>query len=206
VPSAKPVSVRRSPAASTARADAEVGEHTPLAPEQDVLRLDVAVDDAVPVGIPQRLRHFMGDPHGLGQRELGLARQPLPQRLPVHERHGEPEMAGRLAGIVHGEDVRVVETRSQLDLPKEPLGAQRLRQLGMENLQGDRTVVPEIASEVDRSHAAAPELALDDVAVGQGGPETVYDLDQVDDPTRTCSQGSTAGPEGLEDQIPGAIG
>ena len=120
------------------------------------------------------------NPHGLGQRELGLARQPLPQRLPVNERHGEPEPAGRLAGIVHGEDVGVVETRGEPNLPNEPLRTQHLRKLRMQNLQGDRTVVPEIAGEIDRGHAATAELALERVAVRQGGFETFKGLEQRD--------------------------
>jgi hypothetical protein len=47
-----------------------------------------------------------------------------------------------------------------------------VRQLGMEDLQGDRTVVPDVAGQVDRGHAAAAELALEYVAVGQGDLET----------------------------------
>ena len=40
-------------------------------------------------------------------------------------------------------------------------------QLGVQHLEGDRPVVPEVLREVDRRHAAAPELALDRVAAGQ---------------------------------------
>jgi hypothetical protein len=42
----------------------------------------------------------------------------------------------------------------------------------MEDLQGDGAGVPEIAGQVDGGHAAAAELALEQVAVGQGGLET----------------------------------
>jgi hypothetical protein len=73
---------------------------------------------------------------------------------------------------VNREDVRVVEPGGEPDLPDKPLGAQRVRQLGMEDLQGDGAVVPDIAGQVDGGHAAAAELALEHVAVGQGGLET----------------------------------
>jgi hypothetical protein len=43
----------------------------------------------------------------------------------------------------------------------------------MENLQGDRTVVPEIAREVDGGHTAAPEFLLEHVSVGQTSLEVV---------------------------------
>jgi hypothetical protein len=64
--------------------------------------------------------------------------------------------------------MRVIEPGREPDLPDESLGAQGVRQLGMEDLQGNRTVVPEIAGEKDRGHPAAPELAFDRVAVTQG--------------------------------------
>ena len=53
------------------------------------------------------------------------------------------------------------------DLALEALGAERRGQLGMEHLERDRTVVPEVAGEIDRGHAAAAELALEHVAGGQ---------------------------------------
>ena len=160
--------------------DAEVGEHASLALEQDVLRLDVAMDDALPLGVSQRVGHRPGDPQRVRQRELGLARQAVPERLALHVGHGEPEPAGRFTGVVDRQDVRVVEPGGEPDLPDEPLGAQRVRQLGMEDLQGDGAVVPEIAGEIDRGHAATAELALEQVAVGQGGLEPFEGLGQRD--------------------------
>ena len=67
------------------------------------------------------------------------------------------------------------EAGGEPDLPDEPLGAQRVRQLGMEDLQGDGAVVPEIAGEIDRGHAAAAELALEHVAVPKSVGELLVD-------------------------------
>ena len=155
--------------------DAEVGEHASLALEQDVLRLDVAMDDALPLGISQGVGYRPGDPQRIRQRELGLARQAAPERLALHVGHGEPEPAGCLTGVVDRQDVRVVEPGGEPDLPDEPLGAQRVRQLGMENLQGDGAVVPDIAGQVDGGHAAAAELALEHVAVPESFGEPLVD-------------------------------
>ncbi len=47
-----------------------------------------------------------------------------------------------------------------LDFPQEALRAQTGRQLGVQDLQGDREVVAEIAREVHGRHAAAAQLAL----------------------------------------------
>jgi len=66
------------------------------------------------------------------------------------------------------QDVGVLEPGSGLDLPQEALGPQRGGELGAEHLHGHLSVVPEVIGEVDRSHAALPELTLEYVTVTQG--------------------------------------
>ena len=61
----------------------------------------------------------------------------------------------------------MLQSGGELDLPLEPLGAQRHSQLGVEHLERDRPVVPEVLGEEDRRHPAATELALDRVAVSE---------------------------------------
>ena len=58
-----------------------------------------------------------------------------------------------------------------LDLGEKALGAEHGRQLRVEQLDGDFTTVAEVVGEVDGGHAAGTELALDPVAVRQGGSE-----------------------------------
>ena len=60
-----------------------------------------------------------------------------------------------------------------LDLPQKTLRAERCCEVGPQHLHGDLAVVLEVFREVDRGHAATTDLALDLVAVGQGGAETV---------------------------------
>ena len=43
----------------------------------------------------------------------------------------------------------------------------------VEHLDGDRPIQPEVARQPDRRHAAAPELALERVVIGEGGGEKV---------------------------------
>jgi hypothetical protein len=59
------------------------------------------------------------------------------------------------------------------DLQEESLRSQRGGELGAQDLEGDRPIVPEVVGEVDRGHPAASELTLDAVAIGQGGPEEI---------------------------------
>ena len=63
-------------------------------------------------------------------------------------------------------------SRAASGSPEKALGAETCGKLGVENLQRDRAVVPEVVGEIDRGHSAAAELALEHVAVGQGGLET----------------------------------
>ena len=54
---------------------------------------------------------------------------------------------------------------------EEPLGAEDGGQLGLQHLDRDVAVVLEVVGEIHGRHAALAQLALDPVAVGQGGLE-----------------------------------
>ena len=60
----------------------------------------------------------------------------------------------------------MIQSRGEADLALEAFGSQRRRQLGVEQLERHRAIVAQVAREVDGGHPAAPELALDTVAVG----------------------------------------
>jgi hypothetical protein len=75
---------------------AEVGHPGAAGPvEEDVRRLDVPVEDLVPVGVREGAQDAEADLAALGLGEAGLPLQPLPQRA-----------AGR---VLHDEQVRVAE-------------------------------------------------------------------------------------------------
>ena len=145
--------------------DPEVGDQRLPIHQQDVLRLDVAVHGAVPVGEVEGERDFAGKPHGVGDGELPFAAEPVAQALALDVGHRKPEPACGLAGVVDGENVGVLETGGEPDLPKKALGAEGGGQLGVQHLQGDGAVVPQVAREVHGGHAATAELALERVAV-----------------------------------------
>ena len=146
--------------------DAEVGdEGGAVGGEEQVLGLDVAVDHAVPVRVLERAGGLGGDPERRIDRQLPLPPEPVTERLALDERHGEPQPAGALARVEHGEDVRMLQPGGQLDLPLEPLGAERGRQLGMEHLQGDGALVAKVLGQVNGGHPAPAELALESVAL-----------------------------------------
>jgi hypothetical protein len=59
----------------------------------------------------------------------------------------------------------MVEIRRDFDLTEEPRDAQRLGEIGVEDLEGDLAVVTQVLGEIHRAHPALPEFALDRVAV-----------------------------------------
>ena len=158
-------------AATSGLADAEVRDQRVPLVQQDVLRLDVAVDHVVAVGVVERIGHLRGDADRLLDRQRLLGDEPVPQRLSGHDRHDEIEEAVGLPRVVERQDVRVVEGGGQPDFAQEAVPAQRLREIVAEHLDRHLAVVLEVAREVHRGHAALAELALDAIAVGQGGGE-----------------------------------
>jgi hypothetical protein len=63
--------------------------------------------------------------------------------------------------------VRVIQSCGQTDFALKPFRPQRYRQLGVEQLQGHRAIVAQVAREVYRGHTAAPQFTLDDVAIAE---------------------------------------
>jgi hypothetical protein len=72
------------------------------------------------------------------------------------------------AAIEHRQNQGVLQAGSGLDLPEEPFGAEDVRQLGPEDLDGHLAVVPEITRQVDDRHATSAELAFYPVSTGEG--------------------------------------
>lgn len=70
----------------------------------------------------------------------------------------------------------MLQARRDLDFPEEPVSPERLRQLRMHHLQRHGPAMLEILREEDSRHAAAAELALHVIALGERAPQ---DLEQV---------------------------
>ncbi len=149
--------------------DAEVSEQRiSLGRQEDVLRLDVAVNHAVLVRIVEGARDLPRDPERILERQLLDSAQPIAQALAFHVGHGEPEQpGGRPAGVMDGEDVRVLELGDELDFSAEALRSKRRGEVGVEHLHGDSPMVLGVEREKYRGHATAPELTLERVRVAE---------------------------------------
>jgi len=69
--------------------------------------------------------------------------------------------------------MRVLDVGGDLDLLEKPLRTDDRRQLWMQNLDGNLTVVFEVLRGIDGGHATHAKLTLEGVSVGKGGCETV---------------------------------
>ena len=164
---------RSSPVSQQRLGDAEVDDEHLVVGEDDVLRLDVAVHDALRGarrGARSATARAMRTASSIGQ--LRLAREPCAQRLARDERHRVPRQRDVAAGgedarVEHGDDSRMLESRREPDLANEPVDADRAGQVGVEHLDRDGAIMTPIVREPDGRHAAAPELTLDHVPVGE---------------------------------------
>ncbi len=92
--------------------------------EENVLRLDVAMDDLVTVRVVQRVGDFAGDAHRLLNRQRAARVDPVAQRLPLHHRHHIEEKAVGFPRVVQRQDVRMGQSRGEADLADESLAAE----------------------------------------------------------------------------------
>ncbi len=147
--------------------DAEVGQHGAPVVEEHVVRLDVAVDHALAVGVVEPFRDLARDPDRIADRELGLALEPFPERFALHVGHDEEDRVLDPAGIVQRQDVGMLQVGGGLDLLEEPLGADAAREVVVHDLDRDLAIVAGVVREEDLGHAPGADLALERVAVGQ---------------------------------------
>ena len=155
--------------------DAEIHHQRVAVGEEDVLRLDVAVHHPGLVSLGERVGDLPGQPDDLGHRQRSGPGQPLAERLALHERHhvvGEHLRAGPVgddARVQQADDVRMLQLRGDADLLEEALGTEGSTQLRPQDLDRDFAIVLEVLGQVDRGHPARAKLALEAVAVGEGG-------------------------------------
>ncbi len=161
----------REPRAACAhrQGDSEVGDQRLSPAQEDVAGLDVPVDDTGVVGDLERVAHRDGDAQGFVHGKLLLPADAVGQRLALDVGHHVEEEAVGLTGVEEGKDVGVLQVRGGLDLGEEALGADDRGQFGLEDLDGDLSVVLDVLGQVHRGHAAFAELPLDPVAIGQRG-------------------------------------
>ncbi len=141
--------------------------------EENVLRLDVAMNNTVTVRVVECARGLLRNTHRLIDRELPFALDADSQRLAGDDGHHIVEKSVGFARVEQREDVRVLELCGGLDLREEPLAAQRSTEVGVKHLDGDVAVVLDVVREEHRRHSAGADLTADVVPSGECCLETL---------------------------------
>jgi hypothetical protein len=146
--------------------EAEVGHlRLSIAVEEDVLRLEVAVDQAGVVG---------GGEAAAGSNELledvgpgaRSGAQPLAERVSLQVLHGDEQAAVGGAHVVDGDDVRVGGAGQGAGLAQESLAQARGRAAaGADQLEGHGPIEVIVAGRPDHAHGPGPDLADELVAI-----------------------------------------
>ena len=153
--------------------DPEVGHQGVTAGQEDVLRLDIAMDHAVFVRVLQRVADLGRDADGVVDREWSVATEPLPQRLSFHVFHYIEQQPVCLVGLEQWHDMGMRELRGQQDFPLEPVAPEVGARSGRQQL--DRDAAPElhVGAQVHRRHTAPAQLAHQGVATREGASQAV---------------------------------
>src|SRR5437870_12315002 len=141
----------------------------PRLPSSDVVRLDVAMDDADRVRGAQRVGGLDHDAARLLRRQPATALEPGRERLPVDVRHHEVDEAVRpFADAVDRDNVRVGQPGGGLRLAQEPdadlLAEGELRR---EHLDGHLAFQALVSRLVHDAHPAAADLPFDRIGAAQ---------------------------------------
>ena len=134
--------------------------------QQDVRRLEVAVEDAPLMGIMDRAGDGRHQGRG-GARVRGVSPDVRRQAPAVDELHAEVMVPFVLADLVDGHDVRVIEVRRGLRLQAEPLQVVGGREpAGPDHLQRQHAVQADLPRLEDDPHAALGDH-LDQLVVAE---------------------------------------
>ena len=138
--------------------------------DQHVRGLDIAVHQPRPVRRIQRAGHRRDHRRHPDRGQRPLPAQQPPHVTPRHEPHRDEQHPARLPGLIHRQDVRVIDRRRGPGLAQEPaaellIGGQPRRQ----HLQRHHPAQPLIAGAEHHRHPARPDLPLQQVP---GHPRT----------------------------------
>src|SRR5687768_6611815 len=134
-----------------------------IARDENVLRLDIAVNDSLRMRVAERVGDFAQDFHRFLRWKLALSCNEGAQILTDDEWHRVVEESALRAGGVKRDDMRVLEPCGELDLAAETICVESRCEIGREDFDHYLAVELGICRDEDARHASAAELAVDTV-------------------------------------------
>ena len=142
-------------------------DHT-LRRQQEIVRLDVAVDQAALTGVLQSLRCLEGIIARLVHRQRPIPCYQLRQVGPLHVLHDEQMRTIYFVGVEGADDVRVVELGGGADLALEAAHRVGVVEAFLaDELEGDDVTELPVAGLEDLAHAARAQPFQQDVGAEQ---------------------------------------
>ncbi len=150
--------------------DAEVRDHrVAVLVEEDIARLQVAVDDALGVRGVEAARHLLDDAQDFAVLQRAVAAQSVGQRAAGHQPHHQVELAVILAVIVNRHDGGMLDHGDGLGLALEACAQAFVQvQVSGQQLDSDLAFEAWIESAIDAGHSAAAQLRADFVTADGG--------------------------------------
>ena len=143
--------------------------HPAVAAHHHVVRLEVAVGDALGVSGDQPFARGEEDLEGGLPARARLLLQPLLEGAAFRELHGEEDAIAREADVVHGDHVGVGELGQRLRFLQQPvlelLAQIRAFEVGAQHLHRDLAIEHRVPRGIDLAHAAGAEPIEDHVAI-----------------------------------------
>ena len=138
--------------------EAEVEQLHAVRRQEDVGRLEVAVDQSTRVQRFERRERGEGNRHGLVERQRS-AFEPRGQRLALEILHRDEEIPVLFTDVVELADIGMADRRRRPRLPPQPLGRIRIGGGAPDHLQRDGPSQPRIPRRIHDAHPALAERA-----------------------------------------------
>jgi hypothetical protein len=135
---------------------------SPVSTEKNVRGLQIPVNDTLRVGVRESRRYVAGDLLGFGVSECIGRGESIRERAAREVLKDEVWSPVRKAIVIDANDVRMREGCGRMRLPLET----RLASLPTVKLESHASIELPVKGEPHFSHAAAPDLALELVAIG----------------------------------------
>ena len=126
-----------------------------------ILRLEIAMDDAVAVGVLQGST----DLAGIGDDLADFCRGLVVQGVTLDQFHHDEGRTIRLSSIVHSDDVGLVELGRGSCLVQQARPALGVQASLVQNLDGDVALKQDVVGAIDDAHATPAQFGVEPVAL-----------------------------------------
>jgi hypothetical protein len=158
--------------------DSKISDDSVSMREQNVARLDVAVDEPLGVRICECVGNFACYFESVSNGKRTFALDLLFEGRSLDKRHDVIRQAVNFARVENGKDMRMLKARGDVNLSRKSFTTHHAREIGRQDFESDPASVSQVTREVDHRHAATAKLALDRITIVNDSGELVWYVGQ----------------------------